>query len=59
MTTDSDNAADGRRENQQPRERGGAADVDRSKGMGTEESGTPFGNSGKDTTEPKKESSVG
>lgn len=57
-TTDSGEEAAGGRENQQRKERGGAADVDRSKGAGTDESGAPFGNSGEDSADSKKGSSL-
>jgi hypothetical protein len=46
MTTDSSEKPAGRDESQQPRERGGAADIDRSKGL--EEPDSPFGSRGKD-----------
>jgi hypothetical protein len=38
MRTDSSGAPDERDERQQPTERGGAADIDRSKGLETDES---------------------
>lgn len=54
MTTNSGEAPNERKESQQRKERGGAADIDRSKGMGTEND-SPFGSPEKDTAEPKKE----
>ena len=55
MTTDQGNAPTEGTNNQQPRERGGAAGEDRSKGLDTEQSGTPFGSPEKDAAEPKTE----
>jgi hypothetical protein len=55
MTTDSGKAQDERDESQRPKERGGAADIDRSKGMGTEASDSPFGDGGEDAGKSKKE----
>jgi hypothetical protein len=54
MTTNSGEAPNERKESQQRKERGGAADIDRSKGMGTE-GDSPFGSPEKDAAEPKKE----
>lgn len=55
MTTDSGKAQHERDESRQPKERGGAADVDRSKGMGDGGSASPFGDEGKDAGKSKKE----
>lgn len=55
MTTDSGKAQHERDESQQPKERGGAADVDRSKGMGAGESDSHFGDVGEDSGKSKKE----
>lgn len=55
MTTNQGNAPNTGTNNQQPRERGGAAGADRSKGLDTEQSGTTFGNPEKDAAEPKTE----
>ncbi|MDQ3802312.1 MAG: hypothetical protein M3416_00425 [Acidobacteriota bacterium] len=59
MTTESGKAPNERRESEQRKERGGAADIDRSKGLGTEEAGSPFDNPGKDAAEPKKKAPTG
>lgn len=55
MTTDSGKAQHERDESRQPKERGGAADVDRSKGMGAGDSDSPFGDEGENAGKPKKE----
>lgn len=49
MTTGSGARPDEREESQQRRERGGAAGEDVSKGIRTEDSGSPFGGSEEDT----------
>jgi len=54
MTTDSGKAPDEQEEGRKPKERGGAADIDRSKGMGTEEPDSPFGDA-EGSGKPKKE----
>lgn len=55
MTTESDEATDQGRDNLSPRNRGGAADVDRSKGFDTESDGSPFGSPKRDSTKPQDE----
>jgi hypothetical protein len=55
MTADSGKPQDERNESRQPQERGGASDIDRSKGMGAEESDSPFGDRGEDDSKSKKE----
>jgi hypothetical protein len=55
MTRESGKAPDERDERPQPKERGGAADIDRSKGMGSEEADSPFGGGGEGSGKPKKE----
>ncbi|MGA9993892.1 MAG: hypothetical protein WBP93_00695 [Pyrinomonadaceae bacterium] len=54
MKTNDDEAQDTQEENQQRRTRGGAADVDRSKDFGDEQSGGPFGTPEKDAAEPEE-----
>ena len=54
MSRESDKAPDTGKESEQPRTRGGASGDDRSKGMGTEQSG-PFDAPQKDTSESKEE----
>lgn len=54
MSTHNDEAPDKREETQEPRTRGGVADDDRSKGLGTEQSGGPFEAPAKDADEPKE-----
>lgn len=55
MTTDQSHASTEGMNNKQPRKRGGAAGEDRSKGLDTEQSGTPFGNPKEDAGESKTE----
>lgn len=54
MTTESGEAQDERKESQQPKKRGGAADIDRSKGPGIGDD-SPFRIPKTDTAEPKDE----
>lgn len=54
MTTNSGEEPNERKESQQRKERGGAADIDRSKGFGPEDD-SPFGRAEQGTAEPKKE----
>ncbi len=54
MTTESGKASDERKERPQPKERGGAADIDRSKGMGSDESDSPSGREGEGSSKPRK-----
>jgi hypothetical protein len=48
MRKDSREAPTGRQESQQPKERGGAADVDRSKSGEAEDADSPFASPGED-----------
>ena len=55
MTADNDKASDAQENNQQPQTRGGAADVDKSKGFGTAQPGGPFSTPEKEADEPKRD----
>lgn len=55
MTTNSDEAPDGREEIKQHRERGGAADIDRSKSLDADDSDSPFGSAGAEVSETQQE----
>lgn len=55
MTTDQGHASTEGMNNQQSRKRGGASGEDRSKGLNTEQSGTPVGNPQEDAGESKTE----
>jgi hypothetical protein len=55
MTKDMDEAPDKPQDELRPQPRGGAADVDRAKGLETDPSGTSFGSPKEGTAEPRKE----
>jgi len=54
MATEKDESTDTRKENQQPRNRGGYAEKDVSKGLETEQSDGPFTAPEKDTAKSKE-----